>query len=78
MHLRVSLSRFDGKVQRMRFVLDDKGIVPSLSVGKKFADNKIPWMADRLECFLLLLKELGILNNEGDKWEIASEEFDEI
>ena len=69
-HLRVSLSRFDGKVQRMRFVLDDHGIVPSSSVGKKIADNLIPWMADRLECFLILLKEIDVLELDQEKWKL--------
>jgi hypothetical protein len=72
-HLKVSLSRFDGKIQRMRFVLDvrfvldDDGIVPSTALGAQgLSEGGAPWMADRLDAFLILLRELDLVK-EGEQ-----------
>jgi hypothetical protein len=63
-HMRVALNRFDGQTQRLRFVLGDAGIVRTVSarnLGKGFRV-----MADRLDCFLTLLVDLEVLNDNGN------------
>lgn len=65
-HLRVALSRLDSSApkQRLRFMLGDFGIVPTAGMEKKLGENGAPWMADRLDAWLLLLKDVGILYQE--------------
>jgi hypothetical protein len=61
-HIRVALSRFDGTNQRLRFVLGDDGIVPTIWATEKLAGNEIPgWTADRLDAFVSLLCDLCVL-----------------
>jgi hypothetical protein len=61
-HIRIALSRFDGHVQRLRFVLGDNGIEPTESAKSKLAEAHPPWMRDRLDAFIGLLCDLSILN----------------
>lgn len=63
-HLRVALSRLDSAApkQRLRFMLGDFGIVPTVGMEKKLGENGAPWMADRLDAWLLLLKDVEVLN----------------
>lgn len=60
-HVRVALSRFDGKSQKLRFLLDDHGIV----LAKAMVDSPgkaIPgWTQDRLDAFVALLCDVGVL-----------------
>jgi len=60
-HVRVALSRFDGKSQKLRFLLDDQGIV----LAKETADDpgkSLPgWTQDRLDAFVDLLCDLEVL-----------------
>jgi hypothetical protein len=60
-HMRIALSRFDGHVQRLRFVLGDHGIEPTESAKSKLAESHPPWMRDRLDAFIGLLCDISIL-----------------
>ncbi len=66
-HVRVALSRFDGKSQKLRFLLDDHGIV----LAKAMADTRgkvIPgWTQDRLEAFVDLLCDVGLVTVSDDE-----------
>lgn len=66
-HLRVALSRLDSAApkQRLRFMLGDFGIVPTAGMEKKLGENGAPWMADRLDAWLLLLKDVEVLSQES-------------
>lgn len=59
-HIRVALSRFDGQAQRLRFMLGDSGIEPTLGVSD-IGDRGIPWMPDRLDTFIDLLCDCDVL-----------------
>ena len=65
-HLRIALGRFDGQVQRLRFILGDTGITPTTSVGKELGKNLPSWMGDRLQCFVRLLIDLSVINKSSD------------
>ena len=64
-HMRIALGRFDGRTQRLRFIIGDQGIVPTLSVGKSIGKG-FEVMADRLECFLGLLTDLNVIDENVD------------
>lgn len=66
-HMRVALARFDGTSQRLRFILGDNGIEPTISARQDIGKREIPWMRDRLDMFVSLLCDIGIfsVNNEG-------------
>ena len=59
-HIRVALSRFDGQAQRLRFLLADEGIAPTLST-KDLAKRDIPYMPDRLDTLIELLSDIKVL-----------------
>ena len=66
-HLRVAMGRFDGRdVQRLRFCLDDNGIVRTAAVEH---DEPLEpsWMADRFEAFVSLLCDLDIVQKNDGK-----------
>ncbi|MEX2577556.1 MAG: hypothetical protein WD342_00750, partial [Verrucomicrobiales bacterium] len=65
-HLRTALSRFDGRIQRLRFLLGDEGIVPTRSSQKYLGQGEAPWMADRLDAFLDLLSDLEVVERVDD------------
>lgn len=65
-HIRVALSRFDGKNQRLRFVLGDEGIIPTRSAANKLTESLPGWTADRLTSFSQLLCDLSILDEQSD------------
>lgn len=65
-HMRVALNRFDGRSQRLRFVLGDGGIVPTMSVGENLGREFVV-MADRLDSLLALLVDLDVLTEDGDQ-----------
>lgn len=71
-HMRVALSRFDDSAQRLRFLLGDSGIEPSLSAKSDFAKLNLPWMPDRLDTLTSLLCDCGILKMEEDLVSIGS------
>lgn len=65
-HLRVAMGRFDGRdVQRLRFSLDDAGIVrtPAVAATPALEPNL---MADRLDAFVNLLNDLCIVDVDQD------------
>lgn len=63
-HLRTALSRFDGQIQRLRFLLGDDGIVPARSSQSSLGQGEAPWMADRLDAFLDLLSDLDVVERD--------------
>ena len=66
--MRIALSRFDGHVQRLRFILGDQGLEPTKSALASLAKKDPPWMADRLNAFIGLLSDLSVVNiNEEGK-----------
>jgi len=65
-HMRVALSRFDGHSQRLRFVLGDSGIEPTVSAGNDLGKRGLPWMPDRLDTLADLLCDLSILQRGED------------
>ncbi len=68
-HMKIALSRFDGEIQRLRFILGDTGIVPTPTVGDL---GKLPgFMNDRLSSFTNLLKDLAILKGNVGLLEIG-------
>jgi hypothetical protein len=69
-HMRVALSRFDGHSQRLRFVLGDSGIEPTVSAKKDMGNRGLPWMPDRLDTLVDLLCDIDVLTL-GDNDEIA-------
>ena len=71
-HLRVAMGRFDGRdVQRLRFCLDDSGIVRTAAVEHE--EPLAPsWMADRFKAFVSLLSDLGIVQVTNDQLAIGA------
>ena len=69
-HLRIALSRMDGQAQRLRFTLGDSGIVATAKVTN-FGAAVPPWMADRLDAFLYLLDDLGMVQCQNDKYTLG-------
>ncbi|MBN69903.1 MAG: hypothetical protein CME32_11580 [Gimesia sp.] len=71
-HIKVALSRFDGKVQRLRFTLGDSGIIPTTVAAKKLGQSPFR-MADRLPSFLGLLSDLDVIKwQEGVPLEVGT------
>ena len=64
--MRIALSRFDGSAQRLRFLLGDSGIEPSVSAKSDFANLNLPWMPDRLDTLTALLCDCNILEMNDD------------
>jgi len=65
-HVKVALMRFDGQLQRLRFTLGDGGLVPTTEVGQKLGGHHRR-MADRLETFIQVLTDLGVVRWKDDK-----------
>lgn len=65
-HVRVALGRFDGQVQRLRFLLGDEGIMPAASAKHMMGDRLPNWMADRLQAFIDLMTDLDLVAVEAD------------
>ena len=66
-HLRVAMGRFDGRdVQRLRFCLDDSGIVRTAAVAHE-EPLEPSWMADRFNAFVSLLCDLDIVRETDGK-----------
>lgn len=73
-HLRVAMGRFDGRdVQRLRFCLDDSGIVRTAAFEH---DEPLEpsWMADRFGAFVALLSDLDIIQQTDDKLTVGTHE----
>ena len=63
-HIRIALARFDGTAQRLRFLMGDSGIEPTVSARETLAELGIPWMPDRLETLTALLCDCDVLIDE--------------
>ena len=68
--MRIALARFDGHVQRLRFILGDRGIEPTRSALANLGKNQPSWMADRLNAFVGLLCDLSIIEM-GDEGKLT-------
>jgi hypothetical protein len=65
-HLRVALTRFDGRLQRLHFLLGDRGLEPTAEAWDKL--GRAPTrMADRLAAFMGLLCDLDVLQEGEDQ-----------
>lgn len=65
-HMRVALARFDGHSQRLRFVIGDSGIEPTVSARGDLGRRGLPGMPDRLDALASLLCDADVLiRNEG-------------
>lgn len=70
-HMRVALSRFDGRAQRLRFVLGDSGIEPTESARGSLASDFVGIMPDRLETLTELLCDTDVLQAQDGRVEIG-------
>ena len=64
-HMRVALARFDGRSQRLRFLLCDQGIEPTNKL-KDLGNLYLPWMPDRLDTLISLLCDCDVVVVDGD------------
>lgn len=61
-HMRIALARFDGNAQRIRFMIGDNGVEPTLSAKNDLAKLALPWMPDRLDTLFGLLCDCDVLS----------------
>jgi hypothetical protein len=64
-HMRIAVARFDGSSQRLRFLIGDGGIEPTVSAQKELGRVRLPWMPDRLDTLVGLLSDCGVLIESG-------------
>jgi len=64
-HMRVALARFDGRAQRLRFILGDNGIEPTRSARADLGKLNLPHMPDRLDTLAGLLCDIDVLTMDG-------------
>jgi hypothetical protein len=60
-HMRIALARFDGTAQRLRFLIGDGGIEPTISARSDLGERDLPWMPDRLDTLVGLLCDCDVL-----------------
>ena len=60
-HMRIALARFDGTAQRLRFLIGDGGIEPTVSARSDLGERDLPWMPDRLDTLAGLLCDCDVL-----------------
>jgi hypothetical protein len=65
-HLKVALARFDGRLQRLHFLLGDRGLEPTDEAREKLGRAPAR-MADRLAAFVGLLCDLDVLQEAEDQ-----------
>lgn len=70
-HIKVALTRFDGKLQRLRFTLGDGGIVRCAEVPADKFGGRPSRMVDRLGAFTRLLTDLGVVRCDADERLVA-------
>jgi hypothetical protein len=70
-HMRVALSRFDGNAQRLRFLIGDNGIEPTLKAREEMGELYLPWMSDRLDTLTSLLCDCNVLTTKDDTFQIG-------
>ena len=66
-HMRIALARSDGNAQRIRFLMGDSGIEPTISARKDFGELNLPWMPDRLDTLVALLCDCDVLANQDGR-----------
>jgi hypothetical protein len=76
-HMRIALARFDGIAQRLRFLLGDSGIEPTVSAYADLGGLTLPWMPDRLDSLVALLCDSDVLEAKGESLSLGSK-ADEI
>jgi hypothetical protein len=76
-HMRIALARFDGTAQRLRFLIGDGGIEPTISARGDLGERALPWMPDRMDTLAGLLCDCDVLvfKNETFRPGPASREF---
>jgi len=60
-HMRIALARFDGTAQRLRFLIGDGGIEPTISARGDLGERALPWMPDRMDTLAGLLCDCDVL-----------------
>jgi hypothetical protein len=65
-HMRIALARFDGTAQRLRFLIGDSGIEPTVSAREDLGGRGLPWMQDRLDTLVALLCDCDVLAKNGE------------
>ena len=75
-HIRIALARFDGTAQRLRFLLGDSGIEPTLSALSDLAKRSLPWMRDRLDTLIALLCDCDVLTMQSEGLHLGSRAHD--
>lgn len=65
-HIKVALTRFDGKLQRLRFTLGDGGIVRCAEVPADKFGGRPSRMVDRLGAFTRMLADLDVVRWDAD------------
>lgn len=75
-HMRIALARFDGKAQRLRFLLGDAGIEPAISARSDFGKLGLPWMPDRLDTLISLLCDCDVLTMEEGRLQLGTQAED--
>jgi len=65
-HMRIALARFDGTTQRLRFLIGDGGIEPTVSARADLGERPLPWMPDRLDALIALLCDCDVLAEKDD------------
>jgi hypothetical protein len=60
-HMRIALARFDGTAQRLRFLIGDSGIEPTISARGDLGERALPWMPDRMDTLAGLLCDCDVL-----------------
>jgi hypothetical protein len=76
-HMRIALARFDGIAQRLRFLLGDSGIEPTVSAYADLGRLGLPWTPDRLGTLVTLLCDSDVLEAKGESLSLGSKD-DEI
>jgi hypothetical protein len=71
-HMRIALARFDGNAQRIRFLMGDSGIEPTISARKDFGNLELPWMPDRLDTLVALLCDCDVLVGQNGALRLGS------
>jgi hypothetical protein len=76
-HMRIALARFDGLAQRLRFLLGDTGIEPTLSARADLGQRELPMMSDRLDTLIGLLCDCDVLTTTDEAVDLgpAADEF---
>jgi len=60
-HMRIALARFDGTAQRLRFLIGDGGIEPTISAREDLGERALPMMPDRMDTLAGLLCDCDVL-----------------